>query len=106
MKKFDIVAAVLAFVLTGAFIGAIISLSLRSFPTSNEQLLTYMLGQLSGFVSSAIGIYFVRRAETHPAGTPNDPVSIAGPTVNAPPVVTREKENVNEEVDPRPNPDV
>lgn len=74
MKKSDIIAATLAFVLTSAFIGAIVMLSWREIPKTNEQLLTYMLGQLSGFVAAAVGVYFARRAETPPTGTAEDPV--------------------------------
>lgn len=67
-------SGIFAFVLTAAFIGAIVMLSWRSIPTSNEQLLTYMLGQLSGFVAAAVGVYFSRRAGAAPSGTPEDPV--------------------------------
>lgn len=74
MKKQDIIAAIIAFALIAAFIGAIVMLSWRSFPASNEQLLTYMIGQLSGFVAMALGVYFSRRAESPPSGTSEDPV--------------------------------
>lgn len=92
MKKSDIIAATLAGLLTAAFIGAIVMLSWREIPKANEQLLTYMLGQLSGFVAAAVGVYFARRAESPPTGTPEDPLSVAGPTVSAPPVQTTEEE--------------
>lgn len=73
VKNLDAIAATLAFVLTSAFIGAIVMLSWRDIPRSNEQLLTYMLGQLSGFVSAAVSVYFVRRATATPQGTQDDP---------------------------------
>jgi hypothetical protein len=92
VKRADLIAGLLAAFLTLAFIGAIVMLSWRSIPKDNEQLLTYMLGQLSGFVAAAVGVYFSRRAEDKgPTGTPEDPVSIAGPAVPAPPVQTEEK---------------
>lgn len=82
MKKTDLIAGVLAFVLTAAFIGAIVMLSWRGIPPSNEQLLTYMLGQLSGFVAAAVGMYFARRPESPPSGTTEDPVKTQ--VVNSP----------------------
>ena len=76
MKKTDIIAGALAFFLTLAFIGSIVMLSWREIPKSNEQLLTYMLGQLSGFVAAAVGVYFARRPEASPAGTHDDPLQM------------------------------
>lgn len=101
MKKADILAGALAFLLTAAFIGSIIMLSWREIPKSNEQLLTYMLGQLSGFVAAAVGVYFARRPETSPSGSADDPLSVAGPksTSDAPPVKT---ETIDEDLTPRP----
>ena len=101
MKKSDIIAGVLAGLLVAAFIGAIVMLSWREIPASNEQLLTYMLGQLSGFVAAAVGVYFARRPESSPTGAADDPLSVAGPErkSEAPPVQT---ETTDEETDPRP----
>lgn len=76
MKKSDIIAGALAFFLTLAFIGSIVMLSWREIPKSNEQLLTYMLGQLSGFVAAAVGVYFARRPDSPPAGTTEDPLQM------------------------------
>jgi hypothetical protein len=92
MKKADLFAGVLAGTLTLAFIGSIVMLSWREIPKSNEQLLTYMLGQLSGFVAAAVGVYFSRRAEDKPAGTHDDPTvtTIVQPKDN--PVPTTEEE--------------
>ena len=74
MKKSDIIAGALAGTLVAAFIGAIVMLSFREIPRTNEQLLTYMLGQLSGFVAAAVGVYFARRADGSPSGTVDDPI--------------------------------
>ena len=93
MKKTDVLAGALAFILVSAFIGSIIMLSWREIPKSNEQLLTYMLGQLSGFVAAAVGVYFSRRADGAPSGSPSDPVSVAGPSTPAPPVQTETSES-------------
>jgi hypothetical protein len=101
MKKTDIIAGALASFLVFAFIGAIVMLSWREIPKTNEQLLTYMLGQLSGFVAAAVGVYFARRPESPPTGAPDDPLSVAGPESKsaAPPVQT---ETQHEEADLRP----
>ena len=93
MKKSDAIAAILAGILISAFIGAIIMLSWREIPKTNEQLLTYMLGQLSGFVSAAVAMYFVRRADGRPSGAADDPLSVAGPSNpgSTTPVITEDK---------------
>jgi H+/Cl- antiporter ClcA len=91
MKKPDLIAALLAMVLVGAFIGAIVMLSWRSFPESNEQLLTYMLGQLSGFVAGAVGVYFSRRADSPPSGTSEDPLQTQIVNKTEDPVPTTEE---------------
>lgn len=86
------------------FLGALGLLFWHPIPGQNEQLIIYMLGQLSGFVSGVIASYFVlaagareleaKRVENtakmldtigaatastpnRPAGTPDDPVSVA-----------------------------
>lgn len=45
-----------------AFIGAIIALLWKAIPESNEQLLSYMLGQLSGFVAGVVGYHYITKA--------------------------------------------
>jgi hypothetical protein len=93
MKKSDIIGGVLAAALVAAFIGAIVMLSWREIPKSNEQLLTYMLGQLSGFVAAAVGVYFSRRAESPPSGTAEDPLKteIINPPSEPVPTTTEEE---------------
>lgn len=53
----------MAAALVGTFIGAIVTLTILPIPQSNDRLLNYMLGQLSGFASIVIGAYFTRRAD-------------------------------------------
>lgn len=48
----------LAVFLINAFIVALFYLLGRQFPKQNEQLIVYMLGQLSGFTGTAIALYF------------------------------------------------
>ena len=67
MKFFDNVAAaagrltfrdLLAMFLINAFVVALFYLLGRQFPKQNEQLIVYMLGQLSGFTGTAVALYF------------------------------------------------
>lgn len=92
MKKSDVIAGVLAGVLVAAFIGAIVMLSWREIPKPNEQLLTYMLGQLSGFVAAAVGVYFARRADSSPTGTVEDPMHTEVGNKPSDPIPTTEGE--------------
>lgn len=52
----------LAFFLIGSFIGSLIALTFRPIPVDNKDLLTYMLGQLSGMATMALGFYFTKGA--------------------------------------------
>lgn len=49
--------------MTTAFIGAMITLFMVPIPGANDKLLTYMLGQLSGFVGSIFAAHYTRRAD-------------------------------------------
>lgn len=42
-----------------AFITVLFALLWRQIPASNEQLVVYMLGQLSGFVGSVVAFHYV-----------------------------------------------
>jgi hypothetical protein len=48
------------------FTGAMVVLTWKSIPKENEQLLTYMLGQLSGFVAAIVGYHYVKDALNKP----------------------------------------
>ncbi len=52
----------LAFFLIGAFVGSLVALTFRAIPSENKDLLTYMLGQLSGMALMALGFYFTKGA--------------------------------------------
>lgn len=58
LVRSDIMRGTLAMVLVLAFQAAMSALFWKSIPSSNEQLLTYMLGQLSGMVTMALAYYF------------------------------------------------
>lgn len=49
--------------MTLGFLGAMIVLFMVPIPNSNDKLLTYMLGQLSGFVGSIFASHYTRRAD-------------------------------------------
>lgn len=51
----------LAFLLVGAFIGILPALFLIAIPESNKDIITYMVGQLSGMALTALGFYFVNK---------------------------------------------
>lgn len=42
-----------------AFISVLLALMFKDIPTANEQLIVYMLGQLSGFVATIVGYHYV-----------------------------------------------
>lgn len=44
--------------LVTAFIGALFNLLKFNFPDKNEQLIVYMLGQLSGFVGAVVALHY------------------------------------------------
>ena len=45
-----------------AFVGAMVALLWKAIPPENEQLLSYMLGQLSGFVAGVVGFWYISKA--------------------------------------------
>lgn len=51
----------LALMLVGTFVGAIPLFVFKMIPEKNEQLITYMVGQLSGMALMALGFYFVNK---------------------------------------------
>lgn len=53
---------VLGAVLVAAFIGVLGGLMWHVIPKENEQLIVYMLGQLSGFVSAVVALHYVQKA--------------------------------------------
>lgn len=49
-------------VLIGAFIAVLMILFWKQIPEQNEQLIVYMLGQLSGFVGGVVSSHYVNKA--------------------------------------------
>lgn len=62
VQELDRQRFILAAVLTVSFIGAVIVLFWKGVPESNKDLINYMLGQLSGMVTMALGLYFLNKA--------------------------------------------
>lgn len=52
----------LAFALVGAFIACIPLFVYKTIPDANKDIITYMVGQLSGMALTALGFYFVNKA--------------------------------------------
>lgn len=51
----------LAFLLIGAFIGAMGAFTFFVIPEANKDILTYMVGQLSGMALTVLGFYFINK---------------------------------------------
>lgn len=51
----------LATLLIIAFIGALLTFSFHLIPDQNKDILTYMVGQLSGMATTALGFYFINK---------------------------------------------
>lgn len=56
------IANLIGIALIVAFIGTLIMLCYRAIPPSNEQLITYMLGQLSGMALGVCGYHYTMSA--------------------------------------------
>lgn len=52
----------LAFCLIAAFIAVLPLLVFKTIPGDNKEIIVYMIGQLSGMATTAIGFYFVNKA--------------------------------------------
>jgi len=52
----------LAFILIGAFITVVPLFIFKTIPAGNKDIITYMIGQLSGMATTALGFYFVTKA--------------------------------------------
>lgn len=61
VDQIEFMRNLLAFMLVGMFVGAIPALMWKDIPKANEQLITYMMGQLSGMALMALGFYFVNK---------------------------------------------
>lgn len=60
-QRVDRVRNLISFVLVGSFVGALIDFTLMPVPPSNKDIITYMVGQLSGMALMALGYYFTNK---------------------------------------------
>lgn len=61
LDQIEFMRNLLAFALVGAFIGAMGAFTFFVIPAENKDILTYMVGQLSGMAIMALGFYFVSK---------------------------------------------
>lgn len=61
-KDHDRFRNLLAFLLIGAFIFVLPLLIYKTIPVDNKEIITYMLGQLSGMATTAVGFYLTVKA--------------------------------------------
>ena len=61
IEKTEWMRNLLAFSLVGAFIWCIVALLFKEVPEGNSDIITYMIGQLSGMALTALGFYFVNK---------------------------------------------
>ena len=61
IEKIEWMRNLLALLLVGSFIAAAMVFTFRAIPETNRDILTYMIGQLSGMALTALGFYFVNK---------------------------------------------
>ena len=61
VDQIEFMRNVLAFLLVGAFIGSMGAFTVFAIPEANKDILTYMVGQLSGMAITVLGFYFVSK---------------------------------------------
>lgn len=61
-EQVEFMRNLLAFLLVAAFVSCFPVLTFKAIPSENKDLITYMLGQLSGMATMALGFYFVNKA--------------------------------------------
>lgn len=61
LARIERIRNLLALFLVGAFVGALMAFTFKNIPESNKDIITYMVGQLSGMATLALGFYFVNK---------------------------------------------
>lgn len=61
IDQIEFMRNLLAFLLVGAFISVLPLFSFVVIPDANKDVITYMIGQLSGMATMALGFYFVNK---------------------------------------------
>lgn len=62
IKNPDLFRNWLAFFLISAFVAVLPLLIFKTIPKANEQIIVYIIGQLSGMATMALGFYFTQKA--------------------------------------------
>ena len=62
LAKADLMRNILALLLVCAFVGAMMAFSYFLIPEKNKEIITYMVGQLSGMAGTVLSFYFVNKA--------------------------------------------
>src|SRR6478736_6786630 len=104
IDQIEFMRNLLAFLLVGAFISVLPVLTFVIIPDGNKEVITYMVGQLSGMATTVLGFYFISKvgqdaldttrsentgkladvaraaleSSKGPSGTEEDPVVVAG----------------------------
>jgi hypothetical protein len=61
LARIERIRNLLALFLVGAFVGALMAFTFKNIPDANKDIITYMVGQLSGMATLALGFYFVNK---------------------------------------------
>lgn len=61
IEQIEWIRNLLAILLVGAFVGAMMLFTFYALPEQNKDIITYMVGQLSGMALTALGFYFVNK---------------------------------------------
>ncbi|WP_146049642.1 hypothetical protein [Novosphingobium sp. HII-3] len=61
LSPLDRVRNWLAIFLVGSFVGALVVFVFIGIPETNKDIVTYMVGQLSGMTTMALGLYFTNK---------------------------------------------
>lgn len=61
IDQIEFMRNLLAFLLVGAFISVLPVLTFFVIPDANKDVITYMVGQLSGMATTVLGFYFISK---------------------------------------------
>lgn len=61
IDKIETVRNMLAFLLVSSFVSAVVVFTFVIIPEGNRDIITYMVGQLSGMAATALGFYFINK---------------------------------------------
>lgn len=61
IEQIELMRNLLAILLVGSFIAAAMLFTFVTIPVDNRDILTYMIGQISGMALTALGFYFVNK---------------------------------------------